>query len=108
MPLKSTTYKPHRVLACAREATDIRTYFTFIDIFNNIGGSTDPKYNSGTSYGVTTVNLKSGEVGQVEDTLRATSAAASTSSLTRIALCGGETATEKLIYCQMYSTHQDK
>ncbi len=83
------------------------TLFTFIDIFYIIGGSTDPGDNGAMSYEVTTVDIKTGEVGQAEDTLHATNAAKAASSLTRIALCGGTTGTEKLNYCQMYSPLRD-
>ncbi len=82
--------------------------FIFIDIFYIIGGSTDPHDSDAISYEVTTVDTKTGELGQAKDTLHATNAASAASSLTRIALCGGGTASEKLNYCQMYSPHRDE
>ncbi len=95
------------LLTCAREAIDATTYFIFLDVFYIIGGSTDPHDSDAMSYEVTTVDIKTGKVGQVEDTLHATNAAKAASSLTRIALCGGKTGTEKLNYCQMYSPLRD-
>ncbi len=97
----------HRILTCAREAIDATTYFIFIDIFYIIGGSTDPHDQSAISYDVTTVHIKTGKVGQVEDTLRATNAAKAASSLTRIALCGGKTGGKLFEHCQMYSPLRD-
>ncbi len=85
----------------------IAILLTFIDIFYIMGGSTDPDDSDAVSYEVMTVNLKTDEKGQVEDTLHATNAAKAASSLTRIALCGGKTASEKLNYCQMYSPLRD-
>ncbi len=56
---------------------------------------------------MTTVNLKTGEVGEAEDTLHAANVAAAASSLTRIALCGGKTPTAILNHCQMYSVDRN-
>ncbi len=80
----------------------------FLDIFYIIGGSTNPNDNEAISYEVTTVNLKTGEVGQAEDTIYATNIATAASSLTRIALCGGNVAEKLLNYCQMYSPERDE
>ncbi len=60
------------------------------------------------SYEVTTVNLKTGDVGEAADTRHATNVATAASSLTRIALCGGKTATDFLHHCQMYSPERDE
>ncbi len=60
------------------------------------------------SYEVVTVNKKTGHVGEAADTIHATNAAAATSSLTRIALCGGKTANGMLNHCQMYSPNRDE
>ncbi len=94
-------------MACTREATHIATYVIFRDIFYIIGGSTDPHDSDAISYEVTTVDIKTGKVGQAEDTLHATNAAKAASSLTRIALCGGKTGTNELNFCQMYSPLRD-
>ncbi len=85
----------------------ILAYSLFADIFYIIGGSTNPRDNDATSYEVTTVNLKTGKVGEAEDTLHATNVATAASSLTRIALCGGDTTSEVLNHCQMYSPARD-
>ncbi len=55
-----------------------------------------------------TVNLKTGDVGQASDTLRATSATAAASSRHRIALCGGNNDRVVRDYCQMYSPARDE
>ncbi len=60
------------------------------------------------SYEVTTVNLKTGEVGEAADTIHATNDAAAVSSLTRIALCGGKRENVMLNHCQMYSPNRDE
>ncbi len=60
------------------------------------------------SYEVTTVNLKTGDVGEAADTIHATNDAAAASSLTRIALCGGKAASGMLNHCQMYSEERDE
>ncbi len=72
-----------------------------------MGGCTGSDDGRVMSYEVTTVNLKTDEVGEAADTTYATNAAAAASSLTRIALSGGEMASKKLNYCQMYSPFQD-
>ncbi len=72
-------------------------------MFYIIGGSTDPSDREAMSYEVTTMNIKTGKVGQAEDTLHATNVAAAASSLTRIAICGGKGGSGPLNYCQMYS-----
>ncbi len=80
-------------------------YSILADIFYIIGGSTNPSDSSATSYEVTTVNLKTGEVGDAADILHATNVAAAASSLTRITLCGGKTPTAILNHCQVYSPY---
>ncbi len=87
----------------------IKTAYSILaDIFYIIGGSTNPSDSNATSYEVTTVNLKTGEVGEAEDTLYATNVAAAASSLTRIALCGGKTPTAVLNHCQVYSPDRNE
>ncbi len=83
-------------------------FFLFVDIFYIIGGSTDPGDKDGVSYEVITVNLKTGDIGQASDTLYATNAAAAASSRQRIALCGGDVASEARDYCQIYSPVRDE
>ncbi len=83
-------------------------YFILADIFYVIGGSPNPSDSDATSYEVTTVNLKTGEVGEAADTLHATNVAAAASSLTRIALCGGKTPAAVLNHCQMYSPDRNE
>ncbi len=60
------------------------------------------------SYEVITVNLKTREVGQASDTIRATNATAAASSLHRIVLCGGNNDRVVRDYCQMYSPKRDE
>ncbi len=89
--------------------TSIPLHFSiFVDIAYIIGGSNDPSDGEAMSYEVTTVNIKTGEVGKAEDTLHATHAAAAASSFSKIALCGGKTTSGAFKYCQMYSPRQDK
>ncbi len=82
--------------------------FYLADIAYIIGGSTDPNDCMAMSYEVTTVNLKTGEVRQAEDTLHVANAAAAASSLTRIVVCGGLLRTTPLNYCRIYSPDRDK
>ncbi len=83
-------------------------YFILADNFYIIGGSPNPSDDDATSYEVTTVNLKTGKVGEAADILHATNLAAAAPSLTRIALCGGKTPTAILNHCQMYSSVRDE
>ncbi len=73
-----------------------------------MGGNTEPGAHYGTTYEVITVDLKSRNVGEAEDTLKATNAPAAASSLNRIALCGGTTGTKIETYCQVYLPKEDK
>ncbi len=73
-----------------------------------MGGSCNPNDEDGISYEVMTVNLRTGDVGQVEDTIHGTNAPAAASSLNRIALCGGESGKRSLNYCQVYSPKHDR
>ncbi len=57
---------------------------------------------------MTTVILKTGDVGEAADIIHATNDAAAASSLTRIALCGGKAANGMLNHCQMYSPERDE
>ncbi len=68
-----------------------------------MGGSCDPDDKDGISYEVMTVILETGDVGQAEDTIFGTNVPAAASSVNRIALCGGESASNSLNYCQVYS-----
>ncbi len=82
--------------------------FLLVDIFYIFGGSTDPEDEDGVSYEVIPVNLKTGDVGQASDTLHATNSTATSASLHRIALCGGDVAQATRDYCQMYSPERDE
>ncbi len=73
-----------------------------------MGGSCDPDDVRGISYEVMTVNVKTGDVGQVEDSIYGTNVPAAASSLNRIALCGGESFGSSLDYCQVYSPRNDR
>ncbi len=73
-----------------------------------MGGHTEPEGHHGQTYEVMTVDLKSGDVGEAEDTLKATNAPAAASSLNRIALCGGRTGTQIEKYCQVYLPLENK
>ncbi len=79
-----------------------------IDVVYIMGGNTEPGAHDGQTYEVITVDLKSGDVGEAEDTLKATSAPAAASSLNRIALCGGRMRVHIEKYCQVYSPKEDK
>ncbi len=73
-----------------------------------MGGSRNPEDSGAISYEVMAVNLKTGDVGQVEDTIYGINAPAAASSLNRIALCGGESSSRSLNYCQVYSPKYNK
>ncbi len=73
-----------------------------------MGGSCDPDDEDGISYEVMTVNLRTGEVGQVEDSIYGINVPAAASSLNRIALCGGESSGRSLNYCQVYSPRNNR
>ncbi len=73
-----------------------------------MGGSCDPDDENGISYEVITVNLKTGSVGEVEDTIHGTNVPAAASSLNRIALCGGESSCCSLRCCQVYSPRRNR
>ncbi len=73
-----------------------------------MGGSCDPNDDDGTSYEVMTVNLRTGDLGEVKDTIYGTNAPAAASSLNRIALCGGKICERSLNHCQVYSPKQNR
>ncbi len=73
-----------------------------------MGGSGDPEDGDSTSYEVMTVNLRTGDVGQVEDTIHGTKVPAAATSVNRIALCGGEAAKRSLNCCQVFSPKHNK
>ncbi len=68
-----------------------------------MGGSCDPDDEVGISYEVMAVNVKTGDVGLVDDTIYGTRIPAAAASLSRIVLCGGESADRSRNYCQVYS-----
>ncbi len=71
-----------------------------------MGGSTDPEDHDGISYEVMTVNLRTGDVNQIDDTIYGVTVPAAASSLNRIVLCGGESGQRCLNRCQVYSPKQ--
>ncbi len=75
-----------------------------------MGGSSDPddQYSDQISYEVMTVNLKTGDVGQVDDIIHGTRLPAAAASLNRIALCGGVSADRSRSYCQVYSPKHER
>ncbi len=78
------------------------------DVVYIIGGNNEPGGHQGHIYEVITVGLKTGAVGEAEDTLVALSSSAAASSLNRIAVCGGRTGTQIEKYCQVYSAKENK
>ncbi len=68
-----------------------------------MGGSSDPDDDYGISYEVMDVNLKTGDVGRVDDTIYGTLIPAAAASINRIVLCGGMSADRNRNYCQVYS-----
>ncbi len=83
-------------------------FHSFQGIIYIIGGSCDHNDGGGLFYEVMTVNLTTGDVGEVEDTIYGTNAPAAASSLNRIALCGGASSNGNLNYCQVYSPKHDR
>ncbi len=73
-----------------------------------MGGSSDPDDEDGISYEVRTVNVKTGDVGQVDDTIYGTRIPAAAASLSRIVVCGGESADRSRNYCQVYSPKHER
>ncbi len=73
-----------------------------------MGGSLDPADDDGVSYEVMTVNLKTGDVDEAEDTIYAINGPAAASSFNRIALCGGKLCKRRLNYCQVYSAKYNR
>ncbi len=83
-------------------------YFYFhTDVAYIIGGSDQPDDVHSVSYEVMTVNLRTGEVSEVEDTLFGTNLPGVAASRNRIAVCGGRSGSTVLKYCQMYSPKED-
>ncbi len=86
--------------------------FTPVLFFEGIvyimGGSGDPDDSGAISYEVMTVNLKTGDVGQVEDTSYGINAPVAASSLNRIALCGGSVFGCTRNYCQVFSPQHNR
>ncbi len=80
--------------------------FLFQDVVYIMGGSADPDDEDGISYEVMTVNLRTGDVGQIDDTIYGVTVPAAASSLNRIVLCGGESGKRRLNCCQVYSPKQ--
>ncbi len=84
-------------------------YFYFhTDVAYIIGGSNQPDDVHSVSYEVMAVNLRTGEVSEVENTLFGTNLPGVVASCNRIAVCGGRSGSTVLKDCQIYSPKNDR